>query len=127
MNLYQRLRPYWILTVGETISDFGSSMATFALDVWVYQESKSVTLFALLHVASTLPGLVLAPLAGAWVDRMNRRTATLLCNLGLAAMSALLAERALTSHLTLGLLYAVTPVIATLRLVQSITLVATAA
>jgi MFS family permease len=44
------------------------------LGVWVYQASESVMQFTTILVASTLPGIVLGPFIGSWVDRVDRKT-----------------------------------------------------
>jgi DHA3 family macrolide efflux protein-like MFS transporter len=48
-------------------------MTGFALGLWVYQQSGSVTQFALINLAAVLPRILLSPLAGALVDRWDRR------------------------------------------------------
>lgn len=47
--------------------------ATFALDVWLFERTGSVTQFALVGLFSLLPRIVLSPLAGSIVDRWDRR------------------------------------------------------
>jgi DHA3 family macrolide efflux protein-like MFS transporter len=51
----------------------GSDMTEFALGVWVYQQTGSVTQFALISLFIYLPKILISPLAGALVDRWDRR------------------------------------------------------
>lgn len=76
-SFYYRLRalglPFWLLWMGESISMFGTQMVQFALGVWIYEKTHSVLSFAGSLVASLLPALLVMPIAGAVVDRLDRR------------------------------------------------------
>ncbi|SDX04380.1 Predicted arabinose efflux permease, MFS family [Marininema mesophilum] len=58
---------------GQILSLVGAGISTFAIGVWVYNETKSVTLFSLIALFSILPDLVLSPIAGVYVDRWNKK------------------------------------------------------
>lgn len=58
---------------GQLVSLVGSGLTSFALGVWAYQRSGSVTQFALIVFFAGLPGILIAPLAGTLVDRWNRK------------------------------------------------------
>ncbi|HEY0737518.1 MAG TPA: MFS transporter [Herpetosiphonaceae bacterium] len=82
-----------IVWFGQLISLIGSGLTRFALGVWVYQLTNSVTLFAFITLAVALPGIVLAPFAGALVDRWDRRkvmiasdTGAAICTLAIALL-----------------------------------------
>jgi DHA3 family macrolide efflux protein-like MFS transporter len=66
------------LWLPQTLAMTARGLTTFALDVWVYRETHSATLFALLAVSTMLPGVVAAPLVGWVVDRLGARRALLL-------------------------------------------------
>ncbi|HYR06494.1 MAG TPA: MFS transporter [Longimicrobium sp.] len=66
-------RTFLLVWAGQLISGVGSGFTSFALGVWVYQKTGSVTGFALILVAATLPTILLLPVAGALVDRWDRR------------------------------------------------------
>ena len=88
------IRVFLLVALGQFVSLMGSGLTGFALSVWVYTQTGSVTLFGLLSVCSLLPGLLLAPLAGALIDRSDRRRVMLLADcgsgLGSLALAALL-------------------------------------
>jgi MFS family permease len=67
------MRVFFLVWFGQLISLFGSQLTSFALGVWVYKNTGSVTQFALISFLAILPGLVISPLAGALVDRWDRR------------------------------------------------------
>ena len=79
-------RAFLLMWSGQLVSLVGSGLTRFALGVWVYQETGSVTLFTLIYLFGRLPGLLIAPLAGALVDRWDRRR-TLLAADGGAALT----------------------------------------
>jgi MFS transporter, DHA3 family, macrolide efflux protein len=72
------MRTFLFLLVGQVVSLIGSGLTGFALGVWVFERTGSATQFALIALSATLPGIVLAPLSGALVDRWDRRTAMVL-------------------------------------------------
>ncbi|WP_408969792.1 MFS transporter [Planktothrix sp.] len=74
----QRMPTFLLVWLGQIVSLFGSSLTEFALGVWVYQTTGSITQFALISVFIHLPNLLISPLAGAMVDRFSRRWAMIL-------------------------------------------------
>lgn len=58
---------------GQVLSILGSSLTSFALSIWVYQRTNSTTQFALLLLSTTLPFILVSPVAGVFVDRWSRR------------------------------------------------------
>jgi MFS family permease len=77
--------------VAQVTSWFGTTITGFALGVWVYLTTGSVTRFALISFFTLLPGLVLAPIAGALVDRWDLRWTLALSDLGSGLCSLLVA------------------------------------
>jgi MFS family permease len=75
-------RRFALVWGGQLLSIVGSSLTWFVLAVWVYQVTGSVSQLALVTAARTVPGIVLAPLAGVIADRMDRRRLLILANLG---------------------------------------------
>lgn len=75
-------RSFLVIWFGQLVSLTGSGLTGFALGVWVYQRTGSVTQFALISLFTALPGIVFSPLAGALVDRWDRRWAMILSDAG---------------------------------------------
>ena len=75
-------RTFLLIWFGQLISLTGSGLTGFALGVWVYQSTGSVTQFALISLFTSLPGIILSPIAGAFVDRWDRRHAMILSDGG---------------------------------------------
>jgi len=67
------LRTFSLVAAGQLVSVVGTGLTTFAMGLWVYQQSGSISLFALTTVLALLPAVVLAPIAGTLADRWDRR------------------------------------------------------
>ncbi len=79
------MRTFLAIWIGQLVSLIGSQLATFALGVWVYDQTHSVLLLSLTQAASTAPLVLLSPLAGVLADRWNRRTAMIVSDFGAGA------------------------------------------
>lgn len=74
------LKSFITLWLGQSISQFGSSMTGFALIVWVYQTQGTVMSTALLSVFSYVPCIFVSFFAGAIIDRLHKRSILLVCD-----------------------------------------------
>jgi MFS transporter, DHA3 family, macrolide efflux protein len=81
------MKSFTTMWVGQLISLLGSGLTSFAMGIWVLDHTHSVTRFTLTVVFAGLPGVLIAPLAGALVDRSDRRTMLILTNVGSALCS----------------------------------------
>lgn len=93
------LRVFSIIWFGQLVSTLGSGLTGFALGVWIYQETGSTTLFALNMLAFALPNLLVSPLAGALVDRWDRRLVMMLSDTGAGLSTAAIALLLFTGRL----------------------------
>ncbi|MFI5041935.1 MAG: MFS transporter [Acidimicrobiales bacterium] len=64
---------FGLVWAGELVSTVGSGLTTFALGLWVYGATGSVTNYALIGFCAVAPRVVLSPVAGVLVDRWDRR------------------------------------------------------
>ena len=96
---------FLVISLGQLISLVGSGMTSFALGIWVYQHTGSITRFALISVSAMLPGIVILPIVGALVDRFNRRTVMMLSDVGAGLSSLILAALFFTGHLMIWEIY----------------------
>jgi MFS family permease len=93
---------------GQFVSLFGSALTSFALGVWVFQRTGSVSQFALLNVFMLLPQIFANPIAGVLADRYSRRLVMIVANLGGAATAGLLALVLAAGVLDVWVAYAIT-------------------
>ena len=87
------MRIFTFIWLGQLVSLIGIWMSTFALDIWVFQQTGSATQFALVTLTNTVPIVLISPIAGTLVDRWSRRWVIItcytfigLCNLSLATI-----------------------------------------
>lgn len=99
------MRSFFLLWSGQLLSLLGTGLTGFALGYWVYQETGSVTRFTLIFVMSALPGVVVAPFAGALVDRWRYRTVLIAADTIPALVTAALAALMATGRLALWHIY----------------------
>jgi MFS transporter, DHA3 family, macrolide efflux protein len=76
------MRVFLLVWFGQMVSIIGSGLSSFALDVWVYQKTGSVTQFAIAFLFGSIPPLFIIPFAGALADRWNRRYCMIISDLG---------------------------------------------
>jgi MFS family permease len=76
----QKFRVFIIICVGQFVSILGSGLTNFAIGIWVFQKTGSVTNFALTILAIALPSIVISPFAGALIDRWDRRRTMMLAD-----------------------------------------------
>ncbi|MFI0982036.1 MFS transporter [Streptomyces sp. NPDC021093] len=96
-----------LVWAGRLATALGSSISGFALGLWIYQQTGSVTQFATGLLLAFAPGMLAAPAAGVLVDRYRRRT-VLLCADAVAMLGAVaLAVSQTTGHLAVWQVYAV--------------------
>jgi MFS family permease len=74
------MRTFTVIWFGQLVSALGSGLSGFALGVWIYEHTSSVTMFALVVLSFELPSVLFSPIAGALVDRWNRRMILILCD-----------------------------------------------
>ena len=67
------MAPFFTLWSGQAASLLGSQLVQFALIWWLTKTTGSATVLATATLVAILPQIFLAPIAGALVDRWNRR------------------------------------------------------
>ena len=75
-------KTFGTIWIGQLVSLIGSGLTAFALGIWVLQHTHSVTQYTLIVVFAGLPGILLAPFAGALVDRWDRKWVMFFTDLG---------------------------------------------
>ena len=74
------LREFLLLWSSQSISALGSSMTSYALLIWVYQQKASVMSVALLAVCSYLPSIIFSFFLVLFVDRWDKKKIMLICD-----------------------------------------------
>ncbi len=110
---------FTLVWIGQMVSIIGSGLTSFALDIWVYQQTRSVTQFALASLCTLLPPLLLSPIAGALVDRWNRRWCMILSDCGTALSVMAIAVLVYSNQLEVWHIYIVVAIASTFGAFQS--------
>jgi len=95
------------VAAGQLVSATGSALTEFAVPLWIYLRTGSLGKFALLAVCGLIPGLLVAPLAGAIVDRASRRRVMLLGDVAAGSVQLIFAILLWTGHLQIWGIYLV--------------------
>jgi MFS family permease len=74
-------RDYTLLWAGQTISQVGDALTVVAIPLLVYTLGHSVASLTLSFVIESLPWIVIGPIAGVIVDRVNRRNVLIMSDL----------------------------------------------
>ena len=69
----KNMRTFFIIWSGQLVSMIGSGITSFALGVWIFEQTGKETQFAMIALFSLIPFIILSPIAGSIVDRYNRR------------------------------------------------------
>ncbi|MGI5523378.1 amino acid adenylation domain-containing protein [Micromonospora sp. CA-259024] len=85
------LSRFALVALGQLVSMIGSGLSALVLSIWVFQQTGSITDFAVVNAVGLLPGILVGPIAGAVADRWNRRTVMLASDGASAAAMAALA------------------------------------
>lgn len=80
MNTLKELKTFIILWLTQALSSLGSSMTGFALVIWLYNDSGSALITALLTVCSYAPYVIVSIFAGAISDKWNKKAVMLVCD-----------------------------------------------
>jgi MFS family permease len=72
---------FTVVWAGQLISVLATSMTQFSMTIWVYRETGSALALGAVTTAFLLPFLLLSPIAGAMVDRYNRKMMMMLSDL----------------------------------------------
>ena len=67
------MKNFYKLWLGELISNIGSGMTAFALSVYVYEKTGSVSYVSFITLLSFMPSIILSPIGGLLADRYDRR------------------------------------------------------
>ncbi len=94
-----------IVWAGQIISVLASNMTQFGLTIWVYKETGSATALGAISTAFILPFILISPIAGAMVDRYNRKLMMMFSDLGAVTATVGILILHFSGHLQIWHLY----------------------
>jgi surfactin synthase thioesterase subunit len=97
------------VTVGQLVSSTGSALTSFAVPIWLYTKTGSVTDLGLLWALALMCGVLILPVAGALVDRGDRRKIMIAASAIAGLIQLALALLLVADNLQLWFLYVLIP------------------
>ncbi|MEO3807572.1 amino acid adenylation domain-containing protein [Sphaerisporangium sp. B11E5] len=99
------MRRFAVVAAGQLVSITGSALTEFAIPIWIYLTTGSLADFALFAVLGLVPGMLVSPLAGAIVDRADRRLVMLAGDVGAGGTQLALGVLLWTGNLEIWHIY----------------------
>ncbi len=99
-----RHRNFRLFFGGQSISLIGTWMTRIATAWLVYRLTGSAMLLGTVSFAGQIPTFLVAPLAGVWIDRLNRRQLLVWTQTASMVQSLALAALTLSGHITIPLI-----------------------
>lgn len=98
-------RNFLLLWQGQFVSRLGNQAFNIALVLWIVQVTGSASIMGVLLAVSSLPGLLLGPIGGAFADRVSRRTIIIISDLlsGLVTLGLGIVILLYPNNITVGL------------------------
>ena len=96
---------FTIVWIGQIVSLLGTNMTGFGLTIWAYELTGSATALALVGFFFVTPMLVFSPIAGAIVDRYNRKLMMMISDLASGLTTIIILILYATDHLQIWHLY----------------------
>ncbi len=84
------MKGFTVVWLGQLLSLIGTSMTNFALTIWAFEQSGRATDLALIGFFFMVPLLIFSPIAGAIVDRSNRKMMMMISDLASGAVTIFL-------------------------------------
>ncbi|MEM6613971.1 MAG: MFS transporter [Cyanobacteria bacterium P01_C01_bin.72] len=103
------MQTFFIVWVGQVVSLLGTKLTEFGLAFWIlektYQNTGTITQFALTIFFMYLPKVIISPFAGVLVDRWNRRSAMIMSDLGTGLITIAILALVWTDNLAVWHIY----------------------
>jgi MFS family permease len=99
LAFFRDMWSFLVLLGGQSVSRLGSSMVSYALILWVYEQDGTASSVAMLSFCTFLPSVLFAFIAGTFIDKWDKKRVMLLSDcvaaLGTITVFALHSEGAL--------------------------------
>lgn len=115
------MHTFIVLWLGQMVSSIGSSMTYFALTLWVWQRTESVTAIALITFFFQLPQIGMALFSGILVDRLPRKLLLVVSDTVAAGCTLSVGILAATQQLQLWNLYGIAAIYGCFGHIQTLT------
>jgi MFS family permease len=118
------MRTFLLIWAGQFVSILGTGLGSFAMGVWIFEQTQSATMFALMAALGATVSLLLSPISGLVVDRFDRRWVMILADTGAATMTLLMAYLWFTDSMQVWMIYPILACMVSFSIFQGPALVA---
>jgi MFS family permease len=119
LNMFSGLRDFFILWSSQAVSSLGTSMTSFALIIWVYNQKGTASSITLLSICSLVPSILFSFAAGTLADRWDKKRIMLLADLMAAMGTVTVLVLYRTSNLQIWHLYIINFLLSFMNAFQS--------
>jgi MFS transporter, DHA3 family, macrolide efflux protein len=112
------MRNFFIVWLGQMASTIGSSMTSFAIEIWAWEITGKATTLAMVGFFSLLPGIFITPISGLIVDRWNRKLLLILGDTVAVGATIIIIILYITENLQIWHLYITGAVVGTFNQLQ---------
>lgn len=88
LNKFSEMKDFLLLWSSQSVSILGSSLTSYALIIWVYQQKSTATSITTLSFCALLPSTLFSFISGTIVDKWNKKT-IMLSGVALSALGTL--------------------------------------
>ncbi len=103
----KNFKKYIILWLSQSVSQLGSSMTSFALVLWAYQQSQSAMSVSLMAFCNYVPYIFVSIFVGGFVDRHRKKTIMLVADTIAAVGSLAVFALLVMGHLSVWNIYVI--------------------
>lgn len=97
---------FFLIWQGQFVSSLGDAAYSIALGFWVLQVTGSTALMGTLMAVSALPGIIISPFAGVWIDRVNKKPLLILMDVIRGISMVLIAAAAYDHRIAIWMVFA---------------------
>ena len=109
------MRAFTIVWAGQILSLLGTAMTEFGLTIWAYQKTGQATPLALIGFFFVFPLILVSPMAGAIIDRSNRKLMMIVSDLAAGIVTIAQFILLATGHLQIWHLYVAAAIVGTFQ------------
>jgi MFS transporter, DHA3 family, macrolide efflux protein len=118
LNRPTGMKAFTIVWVGQFVSLLGTGMLRFAITLWAWELTGQATALALAAFFATVPMVLMSPVAGALVDRWNRKLVMMLSDMAASLAMVALFILNLSGNLEIWHIYIAVAVVGTFESFQ---------
>jgi len=106
-NVKEKLwtKNFFLIWQGQLVSTLGDAAYSIALGFWILQVTGSTVLMGTVMAVSALPGILISPFAGVWIERLNRKKLLIWMDILRGSTMLMIAYAAITNMLAVWMIF----------------------